>query len=317
MLRVVMYHYVRAATDLYPRLKGIALDDFCRQVDELAESFEMASLESALDYIAGRYSPNRDLCLLTFDDGLKDHARAAEILGERRIEGQFFLITSAIEEQRVLSVHKNHLLLAALDFEPYRAAFLEKLVARGAARPPADPAAVKKTYRWDTEDVATFKYLLNFQLDKHVREQILDELFLAHVGQDREIASSFYLSWDEARHMQQLGMRLGGHTHRHEPLSTLSVAEQRDDLTACSALLAGRLLPQKLLPFSYPYGKSDSFTAETQRLLREAGFACAFTTQVGDNLPGQSPMELRRVDTKDCQKTDNARAASSPLHRNS
>lgn len=295
-----MYHYVRAPSDPYPGLKGIALDDFVRQVDALAGMYEMASLESAMAYVAGQYSPPRDLCLLTFDDGVQDHLRASRVLAERKIEGQFFLITSAIEEHRVLSVHKNHLLMASLDFATYRAAFLEKLRERDAIPPAASAETIRRTYRWDTEEVAAFKYLLNFQLDKSVREHVLDELFAAHLGEEHDVAKNFYLSWDDAWRMHELGMRLGGHTHKHEVLSSLTPSEEREDLATCKTLLDRRLSAQSLVPFSYPYGKPDSFTVHTQRVLAELGFACAFTTEVGDNLPSQGRFGLKRVDTKDC-----------------
>ncbi len=302
MLRVVMYHYVRSPSDPYPRLKGVALDAFVEQVDALRARYEMATLESALDYVEGCYQPQRDLCLLTFDDGVKDHLRASQILSERGIEGQFFLITSAVEEHRVLSVHKNHLLMASLEFDAYRSAFLAELERRGGAPPPPDPAAVKKTYRWGSEEEKSFKYLLNFQLDKELRERVLDDLFVAHIGDEHDVAKSFYLSWDEAWQMHELGMRLGGHTHRHEPLASLSPSAEREDLTTCKALLDRRLASQGPVPFSYPYGKPDSFTEHTQRVLGELNFACAFTTEVGDNIPGQSRLALRRIDTKDCDR---------------
>ena len=74
ILRVVMYHYVRdLPRTRFPNLKGMLLDDFRHQVAELSTQFEMASVESAMDFMSGEYRPRRDLCLLTFDDGLKEH----------------------------------------------------------------------------------------------------------------------------------------------------------------------------------------------------------------------------------------------------
>src|SRR5215472_11211452 len=93
-LRVVMYHYVRdLPRTQFPRLKGILLEDFRHQVNELSSQYEMASVESALDFMTGEYRPRRDLCLLTFDDGLKEHyTDVTPILAEKRIRGVFFLI---------------------------------------------------------------------------------------------------------------------------------------------------------------------------------------------------------------------------------
>src|SRR5215470_5585259 len=103
VLRVVMYHYVRdLPRTQFPRLKGILIDDFRQQVDELSSKYEMASVESALDFMTGEYRPRRDLCLLTFDDGLKEHyAYVTPILAETGIQGLFFLITGCLEKQRV------------------------------------------------------------------------------------------------------------------------------------------------------------------------------------------------------------------------
>jgi len=70
MLHIVMYHYVRdlPRTD-YPRIKGMLLDDFRRQVDDLSEQFEMPSVEACISYLRGGYKPRRDLCLLTLMTG--------------------------------------------------------------------------------------------------------------------------------------------------------------------------------------------------------------------------------------------------------
>src|SRR5262245_51904604 len=94
-LTVVMYHYVRdLPRSRFPRIKGMLTKDFAAQVDRLRSLFEMATLESALAYLRGNYLPERPLCLLTFDDGLKDHfTDVLSILAVRRIQGQFFLIT--------------------------------------------------------------------------------------------------------------------------------------------------------------------------------------------------------------------------------
>src|SRR5690242_20363329 len=98
MLHIVMYHYVRdLARTPYPRIKGMLLDDFERQVRMLASDFEMATLETALAYVAGSYQPRRPLCLLTFDDGLKEHYReVTPILNRLGIEGIFHVITGCL-----------------------------------------------------------------------------------------------------------------------------------------------------------------------------------------------------------------------------
>ena len=73
-LQVVMYHYIRDLPNTsFPRIKGMLTRDFREQLATLQSRYEMGTLESALDFMRGSYRPSRDLCLLTFDDGLKEH----------------------------------------------------------------------------------------------------------------------------------------------------------------------------------------------------------------------------------------------------
>src|SRR6266850_5604696 len=212
-----MYHYVRdLPRTRFPRIKGLLTDDFRLQVARLSEHYEMATLESALDFLAGQYQPARDLCLLTFDDGLKDHyTDVLPFLSERRIQGLFFVITSCLEGQ-VVSVHKNHFLMAALEFDQYRQAFLQRLAELSPETDTeVDLKEVARTYRWDEPEVATFKYLLNFHLQEALRNRILDDLFAEYLGDESEFARELYLSWDEVLEMQSAGMLIGGHSHSH------------------------------------------------------------------------------------------------------
>ncbi|HEY6989018.1 MAG TPA: polysaccharide deacetylase family protein [Bryobacteraceae bacterium] len=304
MLHIVMYHYVRdLARTPYPRIKGMLLDDFERQVRTLASEFEMATLESALAYVGGRYRSRRELCLLTFDDGLKEHYReVTPILHKLGIEGIFHVITGCLEEQVVAPVHQNHFLMASLDFKEYREAFLRRLgeldPAACALADTVKPEAARQTYMWDTPEIADFKYFFNFTLNSLSADAVVREMFKYYIGSEHDFARELYVSWEEARAMQAAGMRIGGHTHRHRPLASLSAEDWQSDLEISTALLHRHLAPEQLWPFCYPYGKRASFPEEAPGWLKELGYACAFTTEKGPNRPGEAPFLLRRADCK-------------------
>src|SRR5580704_10319558 len=97
-LYIATYHYVRDLPNTrFPKIKGMLLDDFRRQTATLPDLFEMATVSSAFEFLTGRYQPRRNLCLMTFDDGLKEHyAEVTPILAENDIQGVFFLITSCL-----------------------------------------------------------------------------------------------------------------------------------------------------------------------------------------------------------------------------
>jgi peptidoglycan/xylan/chitin deacetylase (PgdA/CDA1 family) len=302
MLRVVMYHYIRDfAKSRFPRLHGMPVADFVRQVDLLRTAHEMATLDSALAFLRGEYHPSRPLCLLTFDDGTREHFElVTPILSERSIQGLFFLITGCMQRQTVAHVHQNHFLMADLEFTDYRQRFLAELQQSIPGQTfTVDPEIVAKTYRWDTPEVGVFKYMLNFQLTEPLKNQVLTKLFEEHFGDQAAFSRALYLQWKEAREMQASGMLLGGHTHSHQALATLSDEQQIEDLTQCYDQLQRNLTPQALWPFCYPYGKPNTFNAQSRKVLQELGFACSFSTIVGDNSVDEDRYAIHRVDPKD------------------
>jgi peptidoglycan/xylan/chitin deacetylase (PgdA/CDA1 family) len=297
----VKYRYFRdPSRTAYPKLDATTLEDFCNQVKELATQFEIASLEASVDFMTGEYRPRRDLCLLTFDGGLKDHLTSAlPFLLERRIRGVFFLITSCMEERKVAPGHMNEFLMAAMDLETYAELFRRQVVA---LRPDAfsklsvDPVRAVEMFPWDTAEAARFKYLFHCVIDPELRDRSVRELFQTHIGPEEEFAASLYLTWDEARQMQKAGMSMGGHTHQHKPLSTLSTNELMSDLESCRRLLAKNLMPQAVLPFAYPGGDKNSFHVRAVRKLQELGFDCAFCTESGDNRRGADIFTIARTE---------------------
>jgi peptidoglycan/xylan/chitin deacetylase (PgdA/CDA1 family) len=301
-LWVVTYHYVRdLPRTAFPRIRGRLVSELEQQVLWLGERCEMATLRSALEFLAGRYQPTRDLCLLTFDDGLKDHYQhVLPILAARSIQGIFFLSTACIEHHRVLPVHKNHFLLAKLDFDEYRSAFLDHLAVFSTQTPDsADAARAQQAYPWDSPDVAAFKFFLNYRLSEELRVRVLDELFVYFLGDESAFSQELYLSWNEARTMQEQGMIIGGHSNNHTVLSNLTPTGLKADLATCASVLRRRLRRQDLWPFCYPYGHSYSFDAATIRRLRSLDFVCAFTTVPRPIQPGDDLFTLPRIDTND------------------
>jgi hypothetical protein len=192
--------------------------------------------------------------------------------------------------------------MAAMDFEAYRNAFLERLnevAAASSLSTTVDEAAAQRVYRWDNPAAAAFKYLLNFVLDGSLRDRVLKRLFEEEIGDAESFGRKLYLSTRETKQMQAEGMIIGGHSHQHQPLSSLSAAELKSDLNACRQSLMKNLLPQDFWPFCYPYGKRNSFDAAVIRQLRQFGFSCSFSSEVGLNHPGDDLFTLRRLDCND------------------
>ena len=296
-LHAVTYHYVRdLPRTRFPRIKGMLIDDFHRQIDLWSQHLEMASLESAIAFLRGQYRPSRDLCLLTFDDGFKDHfSYVMPLLASRNIQGLFGVITSCTEEHRVASVHMNHFLMAHLPFCEYQKAVLKR-VQDDVGGIDLDERAASESYPLDTLEVASLKYLLNFLVTPPARDRILREIFVRYLGDETCFARQLYMNWDEVRQLQSAGMLIAGHSHEHNALATLSAAELSKDLHTCRTILDRRVSPQPRWPFSYPYGKTNSYNSLTISTLKECGFMCGFDTEYRPNSPGAELFELHRID---------------------
>lgn len=301
-LLAVMYHYVRdVAGTPFAGLHALGTAAFERGLDQLAKRCEMATLESCLAFLHGAYRPRKDLCLLTFDDGLAEHHAVVTPLLERRgIQGVFLLPTGPIEEHFVLPAHKAHFLAASLGFDEYEKRLLPALKEQDPTLPDeVDPQAARAAYRWDEAHVARLKYLVNRVAGERARNAALDTVFESVFGSEADFARTLYLSWDSARAMQGAGMLLGGHTHTHPVLAACPEALQRQELQASLSLLRERLRPQAHWPFAFPFGKRQTFDAHSLSLLEELGYACAFTTEVGWCKTGDPVQTLHRVDPKD------------------
>ena len=69
-ITAVTYHYVREIKNSkYPNLKGLEYTKFKNQLDYLAKNFKFVDPSEL--YHHNKFSENS--CLLTFDDGFKDH----------------------------------------------------------------------------------------------------------------------------------------------------------------------------------------------------------------------------------------------------
>jgi peptidoglycan/xylan/chitin deacetylase (PgdA/CDA1 family) len=296
-LVVVVYHYIQEpASARFPRLQGLTVSEFEQQLSRLQERYEIATLDSAVAFLRGDYQPARSLCLLTFDDGLKDHARhVAPRLAAEGLQGVFF-VTTACFDGTVATVHKSHHLAAALGFDTYRRHFMRRLAESPIRMGPPDRDRATLAYPWDPPEVADFKYLVNYRLPQDWSAALVTDLFATCLGDEAAFARELYLSPDDAIAMQRVGMIIGGHSDAHQPLAAMPAAAQARDAACCAATLRSRLLPQPHWPFSYPYGSHD---ATTVAAVAAASFLSGFALEGRDNRPGADMFRIHRIDTKD------------------
>jgi peptidoglycan/xylan/chitin deacetylase (PgdA/CDA1 family) len=91
------------------------------------------------------------------------------------------------------------------------------------------------------------------------------------------------------------GMAIGSHTHSHHVLSQLDTNRQFEELSESRAILK-KELGVETDALAYPVGGRISFTDQTQKAARDAGYRAAFSFYGGTNRRGQtSPYDVVRV----------------------
>lgn len=209
--------------------------------------------------------------LLTFDDGYRDNFELAyPLLRRHGLTATFFLATGFIDSPRV--AWWDEIAWMVRHAQPEQRAMQEATIAGLVAR-----------YK---------------SLPRDRAEAFLDEL-AQRTGSGRcpaEQARDLWMTWEMARELRAGGMTIGGHTVTHPVLARVPIDDQEREIAGCAERLE-RELDEPMRSFAYPVGTRDSFTQETQRLLRERGVQLAFSFYGGraGAAPPWDPLDVPRV----------------------
>ncbi|GEO09933.1 polysaccharide deacetylase family protein [Segetibacter aerophilus] len=281
-MKAVMYHYVRKENEAFPLFKFLHVDDFKKQLDYLSKNFGIlhpSVLKESV--ITGKPA---DGVVLTFDDGVKDHYEFVlpELL-DRGLSAIFYVSTGVYENNKILGVHRLHLLLGKFPSEKIYHALLDLVKNEMLSH-----AHVKEfqtiPYSLQNNDEYTnqVKRMMNYLIGYKYREQVLDQLMEDFFGGDKNIFGSFYLSIGEIKKMHDLGMVMGSHTRTHPVLSKLSPTEQKTEIQTSFDYLENICIKLPYKTFCYPYGGFHSFTDETENILKEEGCLFSFNVEERD-----------------------------------
>lgn len=314
---VAMYHYVRdTSATPFREIRALPPDVFEQQLDWLQARFELVGLTDVEEAVHGGRTLPANAAHLTFDDGFVDHhATVFPILRRRGLSGTFFVAADTCgPAPRLLDVHKTHFLLAHLGAETFGEAVLKET----SSHRHANGTDVFGVDRWEAADERAIKRLLNYELAYEESSRVLDALFRAHLGDPVAFARQLYVDIDAIREMAAGGMSFGYHTRTHRMLARIPVEEQRQELHGGVRWIAG-LTGQASVSFCYPWGGPGTYTADTVRLLEEAGYAVAFNTERrAADVRADGRFELPRYDTRDLPPyVDTFDGAHAPVQRTS
>ena len=292
-LTVMMYHYVRDpgdAAEAGSGIPGLPVQTFEAQLDELSRKHTFVTWPDVRMALDGVKPLPPSACLLTFDDGVCDHyLNAFRVLQPRNLSGLFFIMDRR-ESVGFILAHKIHFLLATLDVMGLREAIWEKLDPAQQERFTQAEKKYQMQYSLESLDgqINLLKAVLQRDLSAEV-DTILSELFETQIGSENEMARNYYLNTEQIREMAAGGMHFGGHSRSHPWFDWID-AEARAAEIKASADWIGQF-ESGPWAFAYPYG---GFSEDSPTLLRDRGFAAAFTTQT--QLRHANPYYIGRLD---------------------
>ncbi|MDR9382126.1 MAG: polysaccharide deacetylase family protein [Natronomonas sp.] len=290
-MKAVMYHYVRPDGHRPPDYYYLDLDDFRRQLDYFAAAFNLIDRKTFLEAVAGDRRLPEDAVVLTFDDGLLDHYRFVyPELDARGLWGIFYVPTGPYRDEKLLDVHRIHLLVGRYGGAKLLDPLLD-VVGEGMITDRRIEQFRTYTYRRqdDAEHTKRVKRILNYFVAEDARDEVLTRLE-AEFSNATVDAGDYYISEDHLKEMHANGMLIGSHSVTHRVLSKLDVDEQRKEISSSFAFLNRVLDGLSVRTFCYPYGGFHTFTDDTERLLDASD--CRFSFNV-------EPRDVSRSDVDD------------------
>ena len=197
-LTVIAYHYVRPVKkSKFPNLKALENNIFKKQLDYLSKKFSIISYEDLFNLV-NKKAKFKNPCLLTFDDGYKDHIKyVLPELKKRKIKGCFFPSVEAILKKKVLNVNKIQFILAKekniskILFDIFNFLIKKKFIKNSDKNNllKIKNNFVNKTRPYDSKNVAFLKYLLQIYFSENIQNKCCNFLFRKYVSKNEKLFS--------------------------------------------------------------------------------------------------------------------------------
>jgi peptidoglycan/xylan/chitin deacetylase (PgdA/CDA1 family) len=299
---VVMYHYVWPDGAAAPGgIRPLMASEFERQLDWLGERFDVVGAGEFLESLKAR-GRSRPTCLLTFDDGTRDHAEVvAPILARRGLSGVFFVLTWPVELGRMPLTHAVHWLLGQGEEAVWEALERGAIAETGSVAVLGEASEAERIYHYETRLRARTKYAVNMAMPHALAERIVERGIRSAGASAAELAGRWFVSARQVREMHDAGMTIGLHGCSHRSLQVLGAQGIGEELSHCSRYVSG-LIGARPTWFACPFGGTGA-PVEAVAAMHAGMRACwiegSVTTEKALVPEGCDAWRLPRIDAAD------------------
>ena len=288
-MKAIMYHYVRKFNSDLPNFRYLSLSDFQKQLDFFDKNYGFVTRDQWSEVLENkRVGENKGKILLTFDDGLSCHYNFVfPELNKRGLWGIFYIPTNPYKNNKLLDVHRIHLLCGAFegkDLMQVLKMFLDEEMI---------PDKKIEEFRKETyitqnnfEGVSEFKRILNYYISYSFRENLITKI--ANFFSYKFDVKKFYISKEKLKDMSKHGHIIGSHTVTHPVMSKLSREEQSYQIKDSFSFLE-ELKVSSEKTYCHPYGGFHTFNRHTIELLKNQNVNYSFNVE---------PREINNNDLK-------------------
>jgi peptidoglycan/xylan/chitin deacetylase (PgdA/CDA1 family) len=288
--RVLILSYHRVVEDFTGAVQTsipgllVSRETFRRQLLDLrASGYEFLSMSDALEVIAGRRRAQGDVCVVTFDDGYRDvYLNAFPVLKELGVPAVVYVPSGYVGSGRRFNHDRIYHLFRILQTRGFRPVY--------EALPAAAAGVVEPLLAGQLTAAAAVDAFLSEQPGGIALRLI--EALGAQLGGGPELLpeGGEVMGWDELREMADAGIEVGAHTVSHTVLPLESQEQAEWEIRASKAQLEQQL-GRPCVHFAYCNGW---YSEELVRVLAQAGFRSAVTTEDLPNRVGGDPFTLKR-----------------------
>jgi len=274
-MKSIMYHYIRNKNDLFPNYNILTKNEYLKQINKFSKDGLINSYTELFE--------KNNKYLLTFDDGFKDHIYAAEILKKNNGIGIFFISTFPFKTNKILDVHKTHLILGKVKSLEALNELNNYLNKKNFNQFYNNKERIKfnDAYIEDDDEFykKEFKRIMNYYGNIKLKEKVLD--YLLKKFDINVKTKDYYLNRKEIRHLVSLGMIIGSHSENHTLLPRLSYKDQFKELKN-SKILLEKITKKEINIFCYPYGGKKSYNHNTLKILKQLRYKLAYSVNSKD-----------------------------------
>ena len=292
-LLAVNHHYFRqggTGQGIYPTTP----DALTAETLQLRSRWRVGDENDILQHCNGN-GGTEAVCILTFDDGLKEQMLTLPLLAKLNVTAMYFVPTAPLLRHEVLDVHKLHMIRSRLSDTELAADLTQRF---DFSTYEFDEKLLSIQYRYDEPLSRKVKYFLNFVIDAAARIEWTSLRFTELFGSERAACEALYMNADDLRILSGRHL-LGTHAHTHVPLATLPDVQARFEIEQSLDVLEN-LSGQRPLGISYPFGGKSAVSNSLFEIAQQAGLKYGFTMERGINTSdNMSPFSLKRIDTND------------------